>query len=77
LGVSGTIVKTMSACCATSRPLRQAVAPACTISAGTERAEYTNSRCPAFRRWPAIGVPMMPRPMKPSLRFEVVIGLVR
>ena len=42
-GVSGTMTKTMSACCATCLPLLHAVAPAATTSGGTDGTECTNS----------------------------------
>ena len=65
-GVSGTMVKTTSARCATSVALAQATAPASSRACGTWLRVVTKSSCPAARRCPAMGAPMMPNPMNPS-----------
>ena len=73
-GVSGTMMMMMSEACATSRPLAQTLAPAPATSSGTLPCVWTASLCPPFMRWPAMGVPMMPRPMKPMFRDAVLIA---
>ncbi|MNT57733.1 hypothetical protein D3C72_1951280 [compost metagenome] len=67
-GVSGTMMTMMSARLATSSALVHTVTPASTSACGAGLTSCTNSVCPAARRWPAIGAPMMPRPIKPTFR---------
>ncbi len=64
-GVSGTIVMIRSACCATSLAVPQAVPPASVNSFGTSPSVVRYNSWPPLIRWPAIGTPMMPRPMNP------------
>ena len=65
-GVSGTIVKMTSAFDATSAGVLHATAPASSSAFGTALRVLTNSSCPAARKWPAIGAPMIPRPIQPT-----------
>src|SRR5688572_26677207 len=65
-GVSGTMMNTMSARCATSVAFLQTTALPEAMSAGTGPCVKTESSWPAASRWPAMGAPMMPRPMNPS-----------
>jgi hypothetical protein len=74
-GVSGTIVMMMSARCATPLASRHWVAVLCAISSGILPREKTNNWWPAFIRWQAMGVPMMPRPMKPIRRGWLVMTM--
>ena len=67
-GVSGTMTMMISAACATALLLGQRVTPACCSASGVWPRVLTNSLWPAAARCPAMGVPMMPRPMKPMLR---------
>ena len=62
--MSGTIRKITSACRATSAAVSQTVACEAKGS-GTVLRVFTWSRWPAASRCPAMGAPMMPRPMKP------------
>ena len=74
VGVSGTMMMTMSARSATPRALVHGVALLATMLSGILPSVKTNSWWPALIRWPAIGAPMMPRPTKPILRGEVVMS---
>ena len=65
-GVSGTMVMMMSAFCATSCPLAQTTAPLSVECLRDLPRVWTNSSCPPSIRCPAIGAPMMPRPMNPT-----------
>ncbi|MNK88885.1 hypothetical protein D3C87_1088710 [compost metagenome] len=63
-GVSGTMMKMMSALRATSAAEPQMVAFE-TKGSGVLPCVFTKSSWPASSRWPAMGAPMMPRPMNP------------
>ena len=73
-GVSGTMMKMMSACDATSAPFRHTRAPASTRADGVGPTVLVNSVWPSLMRCPAIGAPMMPRPMNPM--FAMICLLV-
>jgi len=64
--VSGTIVMTTSAASATSLAVRHASPPFAVSSSGTPERLCSHSSWPPSMRWPAIDLPMMPRPMKPG-----------
>ena len=65
-GVSGSIVMTMVDARATSAGEPAAVAPAAASSSTAPRLRLcTVNVCPAFSRWPAIGLPITPKPIKP------------
>jgi hypothetical protein len=70
-GVSGTIVMTTSARSATSLPLAHAVPPASVSADGTPERLCRNSSWPPLMRCSAMGAPMIPRPMKPTLAIAV------
>ena len=72
-GVSGSIRKTMSARSATPRAVVHCVALLSASAAGSLLRVWMNSWWPAAIRWPHMGAPMMPRPMKPSLRGDEVM----
>ena len=55
----------MSARSATSAAVAQAVPPAASRASGTLRRDLRNRLWPAAIRCPAMGAPMMPRPMNP------------
>src|SRR5882762_5031644 len=76
-GVSETMVKTISDFSATSRHELQTTAPLSMRSCGSFLRPQRNSRWPAPCRWPAMGRPMMPRPMKPRLDMELPIVSAR
>jgi hypothetical protein len=77
-GVSGSIRKMTSAFDATAVASAQATAPASRSAAGTDERVWTKSSCPAARRWPAMGAPMMPRPMNPSfMRDPLMVKVAR
>ena len=64
----GSIVTTTSAACATSRGVGATTMFECAAASRSAFARSTSSTVsewPAFARWPAIGVPITPRPMKP------------
>src|SRR6516225_6309626 len=83
-GVSGTMVITTSELAATSLPDAQTFAPPPVSSSGTLPRSKTESACPPFSRCPAMGRPMIPRPINPtfisqppqvpSVSFAVKIG---
>src|SRR5712671_6417923 len=64
-GVSGTIKMMASDSCAACLPDWQTIPPPATSSGAIGPTSCRNRRCPAASRWPAIGRPMVPRPMKP------------
>src|ERR1700716_4343255 len=70
-GVSETMVKTISDFSATSRHELQTTAPLSMRSCGSFLRPQRNRRWPASCRWPAMGRPMMPRPIKPRLDIEL------
>jgi hypothetical protein len=65
-GVSGTMIKTIPTFSATSFEDPQAIAP-CYCSSDTDAGimSYTQTLWPAFKRCPAMGFPMIPKPMNP------------
>src|SRR3954451_11955445 len=63
--VLGNMVMMRSAFSATSPGEEQAPPPWLTNSSGTPLREHKNKACPPSIRRPAMGVPMIPRPMKP------------
>ncbi len=66
-GVSGTMMMITSALRATSAELAQTFAPPLTRASGTGPMVKTYSSWPPACRWPAMGAPMIPNPMKPIL----------
>src|SRR3569623_3365270 len=71
-GVSGTMMMTASASSATSLADLQATPPAAISSGATGATSCRRTLWPAARRWPAIGRPMVPSPMKPMSIISVV-----
>src|SRR3954471_21451927 len=70
-GVSGTQMKTTSAFAAAAAGLSTHVAPRFVSSVDRPFVrEFTSSGRPAFSRWPAIGWPMIPRPMN-AMGFDM------
>src|SRR5882762_5187689 len=60
------MMNTTSACATTAAGLSHATAPACVSSAGTPLRVNAASATPFLTRFSAMGLPMMPRPMKPA-----------
>src|SRR5260370_6609188 len=60
------MIKITSACATTAAGLSHATAPACVSSAGTPLRVNAASATPFLTRFSAMGLPMMPRPMKPA-----------
>src|ERR1700761_2721190 len=69
-GVSGTMIKITSACAATAAGLSHARAPAWMRSSGTPLRVNAASATPFLRRVAAMGLPMMPSPIKPAFCME-------
>src|SRR5471032_495497 len=65
-GVSGTITKMTSAWRTTAAGLSHATAPAFVSVSGTPLRVNAASATPFLMRFSAMGLPMMPRPMKPA-----------
>src|SRR5205814_18670 len=76
----GSIVTTKSAASATSRGVAATRTPSCAAASRSAFARSTSSTVngwPAFARWPAIGVPITPSPMKPiriAIRYLAMTG---
>ena len=73
-GVSGSMVKMMSARSDTPRAVVHWVARLSAIAGATLLRVWKNTVWPAAMRWPAMGAPMMPRPMKPIFCGEEVMS---
>src|SRR5271165_72151 len=73
-GVSGTMVMMTSAARATSLAPAQGIAPGSSSACGGALRLSMNSVWPPASRWPAMGRPMMPRPMNPMLLIVVSLS---
>jgi hypothetical protein len=77
-GESGSIVRIASCPSAQERGDSLGIAPSFeSSSTGRRERLATVSVNPAFRRFRAMGFPMIPRPTKPTFRIEVTSSLLR
>ena len=64
----------MSAFCVTSLGEPQGMPPSRSKSSGTPLRECKNRVCPPLIRFPAMGLPMTPSPMKPIIAIRELSG---